>query len=69
MVTVSSKYQVVIPESVRISLGIKPGMQVDVIEKGRIAYLVPLVGLDALQQRLKGRLSQRGLRDKKDRSL
>jgi len=69
MVIVSSKYQVVIPEGVRIALGIKPGMQIDVIEKGHIAYLVPLVGLDTLQHRLRGRLSQRGLRQKKDRAL
>ena len=64
MVTVSSKYQVVIPEAVRTSLGIKP-----VIEKGNIAYLVPVTGLDALQQRLRGRLDQKKLREKKDRAL
>jgi AbrB family looped-hinge helix DNA binding protein len=67
MVTVSSKYQVVIPAAVREALGIKPGMQIDVIEKGHIAYLVPMIGIDALQTRLQGRLKQRGLREKKDR--
>ncbi len=67
MVTVSSKYQVVIPEEVRKSLGIKPGMQIDIIQKGNIAYLVPIVSLEELQKRLKGRLTQRGLREKKDR--
>lgn len=41
-VKVSSKYQVVIPESVREALKLRPGTQVDVIAKGGIAYLVPV---------------------------
>jgi AbrB family looped-hinge helix DNA binding protein len=67
MVTVSSKYQVVIPESVRKSLGIKPGMQLDVIEKGAIAYLVPVMGIAELQKRVAGKISTRSVREKKDR--
>jgi AbrB family looped-hinge helix DNA binding protein len=39
-VTVSTKYQVVIPKSVRRALGICPGTKVQVIEyDGRIEYM------------------------------
>ena len=67
-VKVSSKYQVVIPETVRHALNIKPGMQVDVIVKGRVAYLVPVADLKGLKKELSGKLDQENLRDKKDRA-
>jgi AbrB family looped-hinge helix DNA binding protein len=39
-VTLSSKFQVVIPRSVRVSLGLKPGMKLQVIEyNGRVEFL------------------------------
>lgn len=39
-VTLSSKYQVVIPRSVRTRLGLKPGMKLQVVEyNGRVEYL------------------------------
>jgi AbrB family looped-hinge helix DNA binding protein len=39
-VTLSSKYQVVIPRAVRVSLGLKPGMKLQVIEyHGRVEFL------------------------------
>jgi len=41
-VTVSSKYQVVIPRSVRERLGIKPGQQVQVIPYGDRIEVVPV---------------------------
>lgn len=41
-VTVSPKYQVVIPLSVRNSLGIKPGQKVQVIQYGDRVELIPL---------------------------
>jgi AbrB family looped-hinge helix DNA binding protein len=66
-VKVSPKFQVVIPEKVRKSLGLKPGTQVEVIAKGKVAYLVPVPELEALQSELSGKLSQSGVRDKKDR--
>jgi len=68
-VKVSPKYQVVIPEDVRHSLGISPGAQVEVIAKGRVAYLVPLAEMNDIKKALKGSLDSRGLRDKKDRSV
>ncbi len=68
-VKVSPKFQVVIPEQVRTSLGIRAGSRVEVVAKGRIAYLVPVPELSDLQSDLKGKLSQSKLRDKKDRSV
>jgi AbrB family looped-hinge helix DNA binding protein len=67
-VKVSSKFQVVIPESVRNSLDIKPGMHIDVIVKGKIAYLVPVANLKGLQIELSGKIDQKKLREKKDRA-
>ncbi len=66
-VKVSPKYQVVIPEEVRKALGLKAGAQVNVIAKGKIAYIVPVVSLKEIQKELHGRLDQKDLRDKKDR--
>jgi len=40
IVTLSSKYQVVIPRSVRVSLGLRPGMKLQVIAyNGRVEFL------------------------------
>ena len=68
-VKVSSKYQVVIPDSVRESLGLKPGSMVEVIAKGKVAYLVPVPDLEDVQDSLRGSLHQKALRDKKDRRV
>ena len=68
-VKVSPKFQVVIPEQVRTALGIQAGSRVEVIAKGRVAYLVPVPELSDLQDDLKGKLDQTKLREKKDRSL
>ena len=42
IVTVSTKYQVVIPLTVRRLLGIKPGLKVQVIAYGNHGELMPL---------------------------
>lgn len=68
-VKVSSKYQVVIPEKVRSLLGLQPGTQVDVIAKGGVAYIVPIPSLEDLTGRFEGKLSNKKVRDKKDRKL
>ncbi|HPI40306.1 MAG TPA: AbrB/MazE/SpoVT family DNA-binding domain-containing protein [Pseudobdellovibrionaceae bacterium] len=71
-VKLSSKYQVVIPENVRKSLKLKPGVQIDVVAKGGIAYLVPVKSLENLKDLLKNQLStedQKDLRDKKERAI
>lgn len=39
-VTISPKYQVVIPEQIRKALGLKPGMKVQVVQyENRIEYI------------------------------
>ncbi len=65
-VTVSSKYQIVIPKEVREALDIKPGQKMGILVKGRTAHLVPIVGLDALQGAYAG-MDISGLREKDDR--
>jgi AbrB family looped-hinge helix DNA binding protein len=71
-VKVSPKYQVVIPEEIRRALGIKPGMRINVLAKGGIAYLVPEKSLEELQAKLSSLFTNedsRMLREKKDRKL
>ncbi len=53
-VTVSSKFQVVIPEEIREKAGIKAKQKVVVLEKGGVIYLIPQRPLDELQGFLKG---------------
>jgi AbrB family looped-hinge helix DNA binding protein len=54
IVTISSRFQVVIPKDVRETLGLKPGQQVQAIPfKGRIA-LIPLEPIEATRGFLKG---------------
>ena len=53
-VTVSSKYQVVIPRPIRKSLGIKPGQKLQVIQyEGRIE-LIPIKPVRETRGFLKG---------------
>jgi len=42
VVTVSSKYQVVIPQSVRDSAGVKPGAKMMVVSLGGVIRLMPV---------------------------
>lgn len=68
-VKISPKYQVVIPEDVRKTLGIQAGSRVEVIAKGRVAYLVPVADEEELRSVLAGNLDQKGLRTKRDRKV
>lgn len=68
-VKISSKYQVVIPEKARKQLDLKPGTEVDVIVKGKIAYIVPVPTLKSLQKDLKEKISYEKVREKKDRDV
>lgn len=53
-ITVSSKYQIVIPAKIRAALGIKPGEKLHAIEyRGRIE-LVPVRSTKAARGSLKG---------------
>ena len=65
-VTLSSKYQLVIPREVREHLDLRPGAKLTVIEKGGIVYLVPERPLAELRGVARG-TRRKGLRDKKDR--
>ena len=65
-VTLSSKYQLVIPRAVRERLDLEPGAKLTVIEKGGIVYLVPERPLTELRGVARG-TGRKGLRDKKER--
>jgi AbrB family looped-hinge helix DNA binding protein len=65
-VTLSTKYQLVVPRDVRERLGLRPGSQITVIEKGGIVFLVPARPLRARRGVARGARA-RGLREKKDR--
>lgn len=65
-VTVSSKYQVVIPEEIRRSTGIRPGQKVDIVKYGDHIAVVPVPDAKSMRGFLKG-MPVGGYRDKKDR--
>lgn len=58
VVTVSTKYQVVIPKDVRERLGIKPGQKIQAIAFGDRIELIPLRHPSELRGFLKGITSQ-----------
>jgi AbrB family looped-hinge helix DNA binding protein len=65
-VTLSSKYQLVLPRQARERLRVRPGMKFTVISKGDVIFLVP--ERPARQYRGVARGTRlRGLREKKDR--
>ncbi len=61
-VTISPKYQVVIPSEVRERLKLKPGQKVAVLEKDGVVHLIPIRPLKELKGFVRG-VSVRGLRD------
>ena len=65
-VTLSSKYQLVIPREVRERLDLAPGAKLTVIEKGGVLFLVPERPLKELRGVARG-TRRKGLREKKDR--
>ena len=71
-VKVSPKYQVVIPESVRQQTGIKPGMEVNVLVKSGVIYVIPTKSIEEVAKALAGKFSPEDLkefREKADRKL
>ena len=54
VVTVSSKYQVVIPKDVRERLGLSPGQKVQALAVGGRVELVPVEPIERLRGFLKG---------------
>ena len=67
-VTVSSKYQIVIPQEIRAALKIKPGQKLSLLRVGNVVHLVPSRPISELRGFLKG-MSTEGFREKKDRQL
>ncbi|MCR4407161.1 MAG: AbrB/MazE/SpoVT family DNA-binding domain-containing protein [Anaerolineae bacterium] len=53
-VTVSPKFQVVIPRAIRDSLGIRPGQKVQVIQYGDRIELIPVRPMQETRGFLKG---------------
>ncbi|MGA8274790.1 MAG: AbrB/MazE/SpoVT family DNA-binding domain-containing protein [Thermoplasmata archaeon] len=66
-VTVSPKYQVVIPEKLRRGGRIHPGDKMAALMKHGILYFVPVRPLSKTKGMVPG-LTTRGLRDEEDRS-
>jgi AbrB family looped-hinge helix DNA binding protein len=66
-VTLSSKFQIVIPKQVRERLRLRPQQRLQIIEKGGIVTLVPEIPLASLKGALKG-MSTTDVREKKGRS-
>lgn len=65
-VTLSTKYQLVIPREVRDRLALEPGTKLTVLEKGGVVYLVPERPIEEMRGVARG-TRPKGLRDKKDR--
>lgn len=65
-VTLSTKYQLVVPHGVRERLGWRPGMKLTVLDKGGVVFLVPERPMREYRGLARG-TKERGLREKKDR--
>lgn len=66
VVTLSSKFQVVIPQNVRAKLDLKPGQKIVVVEKDCVVHLIPQRSLKETRGFVKG-LDIEDLRDEEDR--
>ena len=66
IVTLSSKYQIVIPQDVREKMNLKPGQKVIVIEKDGVVHLIPEKPLNELRGFVKGVTTDK-LRPEEDR--
>ena len=64
--TLSSKFQLVVPRTIRERLGLTPGTKLTVIDKGGVIYLIPQRPIRSLRGVARG-AKPRGLREKKDR--
>jgi AbrB family looped-hinge helix DNA binding protein len=66
IVTVSSKFQVVIPLEVRERMSLKPGQKVVVIEKDGVVHLIPEKPIKEMRGFVKG-VTTENLREEVDR--
>lgn len=67
-VTLSSKFQVVIPQTVREKLHLKAGQKFQVLAYDGRIELVPVVAIESLRGILKG-VNECFVREKQDRAL
>jgi AbrB family looped-hinge helix DNA binding protein len=65
-VTVSPKYQIVIPKLIRVELNIKPGEKIVLLERDGVIHLIKLGDVKKLRGKFK-KLSTEGLRDENER--
>ena len=65
-VTLSSKYQLVLPKGARERLKLRPGMRITVVDKGGVMFLVPERPVRAYRGIARG-VRVKGLREKTDR--
>ncbi len=65
-VTVSPKFQIVIPREIREKLGLRPGQQITLLERDGIITAIPDQPLEKMRGILKG-MSRTGLREKRER--
>jgi len=66
VVTLSSKYQIVIPEDVRAKMNLKPGQKIVVVEKDGVVHLIPQRSMKEMRGFVKGTDTCK-LRDQEDR--
>ena len=66
VVTLSSKYRIVIPQDVRERMKLKPGQKIVVIEKDGIVHLIPQRSIKEMRGFVEG-VDTRKLRNEEDR--
>lgn len=67
-VTVSPKFQIVIPREIRERMNIKPGQKVEIFEIDGIAHIVPVVPITEARGMFKG-MNTDFVREKTDRDV
>jgi AbrB family looped-hinge helix DNA binding protein len=65
-VTLSTKFQLVLPRGARQRLGLRPGMRLTVLDKGGVIFLVPEREMPQYRGVARGATARR-VREKKDR--
>lgn len=65
-VTLSSKYQLVVPREARERLALRPGAKLTVVEKGGVLHLIPERRMRSYRGLVKG-VRRGNVREKQDR--
>lgn len=64
--TLSSKYQLSLPKSLREAMNLKPGQEFELIQAGDIIQMVPKTSIRELRGKARGADAE-GYRDRKER--